>query len=195
MVPRFEPHRSNYSFPFTDNFRKAFTYIHELFPLQHEKCRNVAQPALLRDVSQNWVHLFKLISKKKKKIESLAQNLFLGSGGMEFYHIGGKVMVTVRKNHIAFFFFKKKKYQKNPHADFAVGSLPKWQIRQDEMQWFGLSGNLILRFWKIWGKQEILLLKDSKSAYGSNPSKKSLPAKQESMETFWNAKAAYETAI
>ena len=110
MVPRFEPHRSNYSFPFTDNFRKALAYIHELFPLQHEKCRNVAQPALLRDVSQNWVHLFKLVSKKK--IESLAQNFLLGSGGMEFYQIGGKVMVSVPKNHIAFFFFNKKNTKK-----------------------------------------------------------------------------------
>ena len=49
---------------------------------------------------------------KKKKIESLAQNLFWGSGGMEFYHIGGKVMVTVPKNHIAFFFFKKENTKK-----------------------------------------------------------------------------------
>ena len=48
---------------------------------------------------------------------------------MEFYQIGGKVMVSVPKNHIAFFFFKKKKNtkkkKKTPHADFAVGSLPK----------------------------------------------------------------------
>ena len=74
------------------------------------------------------MHLFKLVSKKKKKkIESLAQNLLLGSGGMEFYQIGGKVMVSVPKNHIALFFFNKKKNtkKKTPHADFAVGSLPK----------------------------------------------------------------------
>lgn len=89
---------------------------------------------------------------------------------MEFYHIGEESHGDChRKNHIAFFFFKKKKKQKNPHADFAVGSLPKWQIRQDEMQWLAFLENLILRFWKIWGKQEILLLKDSKSTVRQQP--------------------------
>lgn len=58
------------------------------------------------------MHLFKLVSKKK--IESLAQNFLLGSGGMEFYQIGGKVMVSVPKNHIAFFFFNKKNTKKKP---------------------------------------------------------------------------------
>lgn len=66
MVPRFESHRRNYSFPFTDNFRKAVPYIRELFPLQHKKCRNVAQPALPgeRSVPPNGVHLFKPPSRK-----------------------------------------------------------------------------------------------------------------------------------
>lgn len=31
---------------------------------------------------------------------------------MEFYQIGGKVMVSVPKNHIAFFFFKKNIHTK-----------------------------------------------------------------------------------
>lgn len=124
MVPRFEPHRSNYSLPFTDNFRKAFPYVYELFPLQHEKYRNVAQPALLRGDLFPKIECICLTSFPKKKVESLAQDLLLGSGGMEFYQISGKVMVSVYQRIILLSFSLKKKIQKKPHADFAVGSLP-----------------------------------------------------------------------
>lgn len=50
--------------------------------------------------------------------------MLLGSGGMEFYQISGKVMVSVYQRIILLSFSLKKKIQKKPHADFAVGSLP-----------------------------------------------------------------------
>lgn len=95
MVPRFESHRRNYPFPFADNFRKACPYIRELFPLQHEKCRNAAQPALPRerDLFSKIVECIYLSPfQKKKKVESLAQGWLLGNAGMGFYQIAGKVM-------------------------------------------------------------------------------------------------------
>lgn len=59
------------------------------------------------------MHLFNLVSKKK--VESLAEDLLLGSGGMEFYQISGKVMVSVCQRIILLSFsLKKKKIQKNP---------------------------------------------------------------------------------
>lgn len=107
MVPRLESHRSNYSFPFADNFGKAFPYIHELFPLQHEKRRNVAQPASPRgrSGSQNWTRLFKPVSKRK--VESLPQDSLLGRwmDGIwsDYWESNGEYPP---KNQTAFFFFK-----------------------------------------------------------------------------------------